>query len=70
MPHELALHLDQLYLKVIQLTHNPRAEIILEGGKLLGKVDYLHGSILLLRAERTGQRFFILLDWFASQIDS
>ena len=43
VPHELALHFYQLYLKIVELAHNLRIEIILKGGKLLRKVDYLHG---------------------------
>jgi hypothetical protein len=45
VPHELALHLYQLYLKVIQLAHNLWIEIILKGGKLLRKINYLHGYV-------------------------
>jgi hypothetical protein len=39
------LHFDQLYLKVVQLAHNLRAEMILKGGEFLCQINYLHGSI-------------------------
>src|SRR5882724_6071874 len=43
VPHELALNFYQLYLEVIQFTHDLRTELVLKRGKLLRQVDDLHG---------------------------
>src|ERR1041385_8097906 len=69
MPHELALHLDQLDLKVIQLTYNLRTEIILKGGKLLCKINYLHGFPPADSRTLTPTKF-TLLDYFGPHRDS
>jgi hypothetical protein len=58
VPHEFTLHLYQLYLKVIQLAHNLWIEIVLKGGKLLGQIDYLHGSTPSSLTNTKGRQHF------------
>lgn len=43
VPHELAFEFDELHELSIQFRDDARAPVLIEEGKLMGKVDLLHG---------------------------
>ena len=46
MPHELALELHNLHIRVVQLAHDLRTVLIGEQRKLLREIDLLHHELL------------------------
>jgi hypothetical protein len=70
VPHELALHFDQLHLEVIQLTHDLGAEMVLKSGKLLRQIDYLHVPPPPMKGDAGRSLYYSILDWSGRLMDS